>query len=128
MLEADAVISYELPIDIHRNYAFKPIIYGVEQYQVGDYPIFYNIELNDKIPYIIESSVSAEKDGTVYKVESSKDFSFVFSSSEKPIDNRTQNEPNGNRTVLIICISVGCVGVILFAIFIVFAICRRRTK
>lgn len=76
--------KYVLPVSIQRNCAFKSLIYLVEQKQAGSYNTSYSIELNNDIPYIIESSVEAEKIGLAYAAETTEDFYFVFCSSENP--------------------------------------------
>lgn len=124
-IDADAVISYELPISVQRNYAFKPLIYLVEQKQVKNCPIEYTIELNNEIPYIIESSVDIERNGIRYAAKTEEDFYFVFSSSKKPA-NTTTNTDNGNKTVLIVCIAVGGVVFIGVVALISYLIYRRR--
>lgn len=120
-LEADAVISYELPIDVHKNYAYDPIIYGVEQKNVGDYNTNYIIKLNGDIPFIIESSVSTERDGTVYKAEAAEDFSFVFSALEHPksIDSNNNRIETWQIVLFVLLGVVACVFIISTTILII---------
>ena len=113
-LEVDTVIKYELPISVQRNYAFDPIIYMVEQKQVGSYPISYSIELNSDIPYIIESSVSTERNGTVHEAETTEDFYFVFSSSKNPASIYGNN--NENNTVRIVAACILSVAICIFIV------------
>ncbi|MCM1196581.1 MAG: hypothetical protein NC310_05890, partial [Roseburia sp.] len=90
-MDADSVIRYELPVSVQRNYAFKPLIYLVEQKQTGDYVTSYTIELGSDNPYIIESSIKTESKGLSFTAETAEDFYFVFSSSEKPTNTATSN-------------------------------------
>ena len=124
-IDVDTVISYELPISVQRNYAFEPLIYLVEQKQVKNCPIKYTIELNNDIPYIIESSVDIERNGISYAAKTEEDFYFVFSSSKNPTNTAT-NTDNGNKTVLIVCIAVGGVVFIGVVALISYLIYRRR--
>ncbi|MBD5631888.1 MAG: hypothetical protein HDP34_01475 [Clostridia bacterium] len=127
-LEADAVIKYELPIDVQRNYAFEPMIYGVEQYRVGEYPISYRIELNNDNPYIIESSVNTERGGTGYIAETTEDFSFVFSSSEKPQNiNDENNKIETWRIVLFVLSGVfGCALIVSLTMLIYYSVKYKK--
>lgn len=111
-IDVEAVISYELPISVQRNFAFEPLIYLVEQKRVGNNPTNYSIELSNNIPYIIKSSIETVRNGLSYTAETAEDFYFVFSSSEKPTNTLANNE-GANTTVLIICIVVGMVVMVL---------------
>ncbi len=125
-IEADSVISYELPISVQRNYAFKPLIYLVEQKQVGSYNTSYSIELNNNIPHIIESSVETDNKGLGYTAETTEDFYFVFSSSKNPTSTTTNIDNGINRTGLIVGIAVGGIVLIGGVALTIFFIYRRK--
>ncbi len=120
-IDTNIVISYELPINIQRNFAFTPTIYLVEQKITGDYPIRHTIELNNEIPYIIETNVKTDNNGTIYNAESAEDFYFVFCSSKNPKSDMYPNNDNKNNnsnkySTLFICCYV--FGSIAFAVLI----------
>lgn len=73
-----------MPVGIQINYGYKPYVYYVEQQPVGGYPVSYNINLREDIPYIIESNIKTEKSGVTFKAETEKDLGFYFSASGKP--------------------------------------------
>lgn len=127
LLDTDSIVDYEIPISVQRNYAFEPMIYLVEHKQVANCPTTYIAELNDNIPYIIESSIKTQKSGLTYTVSTADGFYFVFSSSEKPINKMSEdNEKETRKIVLIVCIVVGSIVVILFAIAIGFMVYKRK--
>lgn len=128
-LASDSIISYEMPVNVQSNFAYSPIIYGVEQKKVGSYPIAYTIELSNDVPYIIESSIIMQRNGLRYKAETADDFSFVVSASDKPINSSAgNNNVETNRTVIIVCSIVGSVAFIGIVVFIGVTLNRRRTK
>ncbi len=129
LLDGDSVISYEIPVKVQRNYSFKPPIYLVEHKQTTNCPTTYIAELNNNIPYIIESSVETKSNGLVYTVETAEDFYFVFSSSEKPINTASaENDDKTRKIVLIICIIAGSVAVIAFVAVIGITVNQRKRK
>ena len=129
LLDTDSIIDYEIPISIQRNNAFEPMIYLVEHKQVANCPITYIAELNDNIPYIIESSIKTQKSGLTYTASTADDFYFVFSSSEKPVNKLTaNNDEKTKRVVLIVCMVAGSVAIILFVIVIGDLIYQHKRK
>ena len=127
LLDTDSIVDYEIPISVQRNYAFEPMIYLVDHKQVVNCPITYIAELNNNIPYIIESSLKTQKSGLTYTVSTAEGFYFVFSSSEKPINKMSENNENETRKiVLIVCIVVGSIVVILFVIAIGIMVYKRK--
>lgn len=127
LLDTDSIVDYEIPISVQRNYAFEPMIYLVEHKQVANCPTTYIAELNDNIPYIIESSIKTQKSGLTYTASTADGFYFVFSSSEKPINKMSENNENETRKiVLIVCIVVGSIVVILFVIAIGIMVYKRK--
>lgn len=125
-IKADSIIRYELPVNVQRNYAFKPLIYLAEQKQVGNYATNYTIELSSDIPYIIESSVKTEKKGLSFTAETAEDFYFVFSSAKNPTSTATNIDNGINRTGLIVGISVGGIVLIGGVVLTIFFIYRRK--
>lgn len=94
---------------------------------VANCPTTYIAELNDNIPYIIESSIKTQKSGLTYTASTADGFYFVFSSSEKPINKMSENNENETRKiVLIVCIVVGSIVVILFVIAIGIMVYKRK--
>ena len=103
------------------------MIYLAEHKQVANCPTTYIAELNDNIPYIIESSIKTQKSGLTYTASTADGFYFVFSSSEKPINKMSENNENETRKiVLIVCIFVGSIVVILFVIAIGIMVYKRK--
>ncbi len=128
-LDTDSIVDYEIPISVQRNYAFEPMIYLMEHKQVANCPITYIAELNDSIPYIIESSIKTQKSGLTYTASTADDFYFVFSSSEKPVNNLTaNNDEKTKRVVLIVCIAVGSVAVVAAVATIVIMFNKRKRR
>lgn len=128
-LDTDSIVDYEIPISVQRNYAFEPMIYLMEHKQVANCPITYIAELNDSIPYIIESSIKTQKSGLTYTASTADDFYFVFSSSEKPVNNLTaNNDEKTKRVVLIVCIAVGSVAVVAAVATIVIMVNKRKRR
>lgn len=129
-LERDSVISYELPVSIQINFGYKPYVYYVEQRHVGNYPVTYSIKMRDDVPYIIESNNVIENGTGMYTAETSEDFGFYFSASEKPNEIHSTQQPRLSRTQLIICIVCGIVGGIALIIFgvSIFFIIRDKKK
>lgn len=129
LLDTDSIVDYEIPISVQRNYAFEPMIYLVEHKQVANCPITYIAELNDSIPYNIESSIKTQKSGLTYTASTADDFYFVFSSSEKPVNKLTaNNDEKTKRVVLIVCMVAGSVAIILFVIAIGDLIYQHKRK
>lgn len=129
LLDTNSIVNYEIPISVQRNYAFEPMIYLVEHKQVANCPITYITELNDNIPYIIESSIETQKSGLTYIASTADDFYFVFSSSEKPVNKLTaNNDEKTKRVVLIICIAVGSVAVVAAVATIVIMVNKRKRR
>lgn len=128
-LVSNSIISYEMPVNVQGNFAYSPIIYGVEQKKVGSYPIVYTVELSNDVPYIIDSSIVMQRNGLSYTAETADDFSFVVSASDKPINSSVgNNNVETNRTVIIVCSIVGSIVFIGIVVFIGVTINRRRTK
>ncbi len=117
-LDTTTLINYELPVNIQRNFAFTPTIYLLEQKNLGNYPIFYIAELNNEIPYIIESSVKFIKDGLTYSAETADDYYFVFSSSEKPQSATFPTNSNDNKALIICCSVIGGIAFIALIVLI----------
>lgn len=128
-LDTDSVVEYEIPISVQRNYAFEPMIYLVEHKQVANCPITYIAELNDDIPYIIESSIKTQKSDLTYTASTADDFYFVFSSSEKPINTvEAENDNETKKIILIVCIAAGCFAIIASVVVIGITVYQRRRR
>lgn len=123
-IDTNTTVSYELPINIQRNFAFQPTIYMVEQKNLCKYPIRYTTELNNDIPYIIEASIKTEKNGLTYNAETADDFYFVFCSSEKPQDTTIPNKED-NTTLIICCSVIGGIAFITLLVLIGMAIYQK---
>lgn len=124
-IDTDATVSYELPINIQRNFAFTPTIYLVEQKNLCNYPIRYTAVLNSEIPYLIEASVKTEKNGITYSAETADDYYFVFCTSEKPQSPTFPNNSNGNTTLIICCSVIGGIAFIALIVLIGIAIHQK---
>lgn len=124
-IDTDATVSYELPINIQRNFAFTPTIYLVEQKNLCNYPIRYTAVLNSEIPYLIEASVKTEKNGITYSAETADDYYFVFCASEKPQSPTFPNNSNGNTTLIICCSVIGGIAFIALIVLIGIAIHQK---
>ena len=124
-IDTDATVSYELPINIQRNFAYTPTIYLVEQKNLCNYPIRYTAVLNSEIPYLIEASVKTEKNGITYSAETADDYYFVFCTSEKPQSPTFPNNSNGNTTLIICCSVIGGIAFIALIVLIGIAIHQK---
>lgn len=124
-IDTDATVSYELPINIQRNFAFTPTIYLIEQKNLCNYPVRYTAELNSEIPYLIEASVKTEKNGISYSAETADDYYFVFCASEKPQSPTFPNNSNGNTTLIICCSVIGGIAFIALIVLIGIAIHQK---
>ena len=94
---------------------------------MGNYPISYNIELNNDIPYIIESSISTERNCTVYEAEATEDFYFVFSASEKPQSiNGNNNRIETWRIVLFVLLGVVVCGLIVSVTMLIISFVKNK--
>lgn len=124
-LDTTTLINYELPVNIQRNFAFIPTLYLLEQINLGNYPIRYTAELNDKIPYIIEASVKYNQDGLTYTTETADDFYFVFCSSEKPQSATLPNNSNNNTTLIVCCSIIGGIAFVALIVLIGIAIHQK---
>ena len=122
----DSVISYEIPVRVQRNYTFEPLIYSVEHKQTVGCPIKFVMELNNEIPYIIESNKEIESNGLIYTTETADDFYFVFSSSTNPLNLKTKSDNKVKKEILIICIFVGSVALITLVVLTVFTILKKK--
>ena len=101
----------------------------MEHKQTTNCPITYFAELNDYIPYIIESSIKTQKSNLTYTATTAEDFYFVFSASEKPVNmDMTDNNEETKKIVLLVCIVVGSVAVIASVIAIGITIYNRKKK
>lgn len=124
-LKAEAlpcVVSYSPPVDVQVNRSFQPAIYMAELTTAGGYPTGYTIELNDKLPYIIQSGADVEKqDGYLYTADGvSGDFFFVFSSAKKPqTADGNKNDVAFKAALTVICVLAGCI-VIASAVALIF--------
>lgn len=122
------VIKYAMPVKVQANATFKPEIYLAEQKATENYSVNYTIELNSRLPYIIESNAELKKQGNyVYTARNiSDDFYFVYSSSQKPESIYGNTENNTLKIVLYVVLSV-VVCALIIVIFI--AILRyKKTK
>lgn len=114
-------ISYKLPINIQRNYAFSPSVYSVEQKHINNYPINYKIELNNNTPFIIDATSKTQNVWTYYIAETTNDFFFVFCSSDNPkynLDNVNNNQINQNQYTIFILIISLIISVVIILIFL----------
>lgn len=131
-VQSPCTISYSMPADVQKNNKFTPEIYKTDVISTGNYSIDYTVELNGALPYVIESSAEIKKqDGYSFTADGvTDDFYFVFSSSEKPVSNLTDNgkmEPW--RIALLVIAGVAlCVGIVTSAIMLISYIKNKRHK
>lgn len=78
-------ISCEKETEVLKNSLFSPAVYMVEQIRSKNYPIDYKFCLNEEYPYLLESSTTAKKEGSIYHINASDgNFYYIFSSSKSP--------------------------------------------
>lgn len=119
-------VSYSMPVEVQKNYSFKPPIYMVEQTSTGNYPVEVTVALNAELPYMLESDMELTKQGdTLFTAQNvSEDFYFIYSSVKKP-ENLYGTKDNRKLAIIL---SVVLVAVCILIFLIVYFILSRRKK
>ena len=120
--DGEATVRYSNEATLQRNCGFSPTVYTIGHKQLGDYATDYTIVTNDKLKYVIQSSVKTKKRGDVYTAKSTQNFYFICSASQKPVNfyARDQSDSDVDRRIkAILCISIGGLTIIIgFCIFL----------
>ena len=124
-------VNYSMPVYVQKNSSFSPAIFMTELTATGNYNIDYTIELNNDLPYIIESSADVKKqDDNLYTAENiNGDFYFVFSASEKPQSIYSDN--NGIKPwqiVLFVLLGVAVCAFIVSTTILIISVLKNRKQ
>ncbi len=125
-------IEYSMPVDVQKNSSFTPAIFMTEVNATGDYNIDYTIELNNSIPYIIESSADVKKQAdnlyTVYNVHD--DFYFIFSASDNPQSIYGDNNKMEPWRIALLVLSgvLGCGLIVCITMIIYYSIQNKKAR
>lgn len=118
-LDGQTSIKYYSEFDLQVDTKNDATVYAIGCKQIGNYTTDYNIMLNKKLPYIIESSVTVKKVGAIYKASTTESFYFVCSSSDfGEVD----------KTLLLACFVCGFVGGTVLLLLCIEIVLRFRKK
>lgn len=116
-------VLFSMPVYVQPNNSFDKTIYLIEQAASAEYNIDYTIELNNKLPFVIESSSDlAHQSDYTYTVRNvSDDFYFIFSPTATPESLYDKNKNDNLIIILSIVITVTIfaliIGVLIFLHF-----------
>lgn len=111
-------ISFSYILDIQYDTHYRPTIYRIKQIHSGNYPVEFNIKLNESNPYILLDSEGKLPNNREYTIKcNNEDFSCTFSSTGNPVNWLQEQQAQAAKDAqnrLIICIVCGVVGGIAF--------------
>lgn len=121
-----------MPVDVQKNSSFTPAIFMTEVNATGDYNIDYTIELNNSIPYIIESSADVKKQAdNLYTVDNvHDDFYFIFSASDNPQSIYGDNNKMEPWRIALLVLSgvLGCGLIVCITMIIYYSIQNKKAR
>lgn len=124
-----ATINYMKETKVQRDTTYEPYIYLFERKKTAQYPTEYIINMTEEFPYIIESNIELNKEGSQYKATTEEDTFYAIycaeESSESMFADKEQNDKNRLIWyIVLVGVSALAVGVITY--FVVGYIERKR--
>lgn len=114
-----ATINYVKEAKVQRDTTYEPYIYLFERKKTAQYPTEYTISMTEEFPYIIESNIELNKEGSKYKATTEEDTFYAIycaeKSSESMFADKEQNEKNRLIWyIVLVGVSALAVGVITY--------------
>lgn len=117
---AQCKVVCSMPVYVQPNNSFDKTIYLIEQDASAKYNIDYTIELNNELPFVIESSsdLAHQSDYTYIVRNVSNNFYFIFSSTANPKSLYGKNKNDNLIMIFVIVIAVTICVLIIVGILI----------
>lgn len=129
MNTSTATINYEKNARVQRDTTYEPYIYLFERKKTTQYPTEYTINMTEEFPYIIESNIKLNKEGSQYKAITEEDTFYVIYCTEDSSENKFADKEQNDKNRLIwyiVLVGVSAIAVGVITYFVVGYIEKKK--
>ena len=129
MNTSTATINYEKNARVQRDTTYEPNIYFFERKKTAQYPTEYIINMTEEFPYIIESNIKLNKEGSQYKAITVEDSFYVIYCAEEFSESKFADKEQNDKNRLIwyiVLVGVSAIAVGVITYFVVGNIEKKK--